>query len=67
MSKYGFGKAVEYGFDAAVAKVTEALAKDVRGRLDRVMAALRSAVVPAQAGTHWFERSLDPRFSCGIT
>ena len=36
MSKYGFGKAVDYGFDDALAKVTEALSKEGFGVLTEI-------------------------------
>ncbi|MBK6631799.1 MAG: DUF302 domain-containing protein [Betaproteobacteria bacterium] len=36
MSKYGFGKAVNCGFDEAVAKVTEALSKEGFGVLTEI-------------------------------
>jgi uncharacterized protein (DUF302 family) len=36
MSKYGFGKAVDYGYDAAIAKVTEALGKEGFGVLTEI-------------------------------
>lgn len=36
MSKYGFGKAVNYGFDDALAKVTEALSKEGFGVLTEI-------------------------------
>lgn len=36
MSKYGFGKTVDYGYDAAIAKVTEALGKEGFGVLTEI-------------------------------
>lgn len=36
MDKYGFGKAVDYGFDDALAKVTEALSKEGFGVLTEI-------------------------------
>jgi uncharacterized protein (DUF302 family) len=36
MNKYGFGKAVDYGFDDALAKVTEALSKEGFGVLTEI-------------------------------
>lgn len=36
MSKYGFGKVVNYGFDDALAKVTEALSKEGFGVLTEI-------------------------------
>lgn len=36
MSKYGFGKTVDYGYDAAIARVTEALAKEGFGVLTEI-------------------------------
>lgn len=36
MSKYGFGRTVDYGYDAAIAKVTEVLAKEGFGVLTEI-------------------------------
>lgn len=36
MSKYGFGRTVDYGYDAAIAKVTEALGKEGFGVLTEI-------------------------------
>ncbi len=36
MSKYGFGKVVDYGYDAAIARVTEALGKEGFGVLTEI-------------------------------